>query len=199
MVLSTSTPGLKNRTPSQWSDGGKRVRGVATSYGVAGAKCHGGAGRHAGRVARSRPDPWSPETFMTAASRLAALLTFATSALAASPDDPLARHLWKERVVVALAPSAADPRLATQRRLFAAMRAGAGERDLVLVEAADASPRSAALRRRFDVPAAAFKAVLIGKDGGEKLASDTPLGPDRLFPVIDAMPMRQQETRSRPQ
>ena len=108
-------------------------------------------------------------------------------------DDPLARYLWRSRVVVALAPSRADPALAAQRRAFAALGAGARERDLVLVEATDGTPEGAALRERFG--GEGFRSVLVGKDGGEKLASAQPLGRDDLFPTIDAMPMRRDEIR----
>ena len=125
---------------------------------------------------------------------LAASLLVATAATGASSGDPLAPFRDKARVLVALAPSASDPGLVEQRRLFAAMGPDAAARDLVMVEAADEGARSAALRRRFGA-GSGFKAVLVGKDGGEKLASAVPLGPDDLFPLIDAMPMRRREMR----
>ena len=120
-----------------------------------------------------------------------AVLAGTTLQAGAAGDDPLARYRWTDRVVVALAATAADPDLARQRRIFQAMRAGARDRDLVLVEAVDPTPEGAALRRRFG--GSGFRAVLIGKDGGAKLDADRPLGPDDLFPLIDAMPMRQDE------
>ena len=106
--------------------------------------------------------------------------------------DPLARFRWHSRVVVALAPGRDDPALAAQRRLFAALGADGRERDLVLVAASGDTPEGADLRRRFGA-GAGFVAILIGKDGGEKLRSPAPLGRDALFPLIDAMPMRRQE------
>jgi hypothetical protein len=39
--------------------------------------------------------------------------------------------------------------------------------------------------------------VLIGKDGGEKLRRTTPLSPEELFAIVDAMPMRRAEMRER--
>ena len=125
----------------------------------------------------------------------AGILGASSAALGASTsDDPLAIYRWKSRVIVALTPSATDPNLDRQRRLYHDMGHGARERDLVLVEAVGPSPAAAALRRRFDV-VSGFTALLIGKDGGEKLRSDTPVGPADLFPLIDTMPMRQQEMR----
>ena len=44
-------------------------------------------------------------------------------------------------------------------------------------------------------PSASFIFLLIGKDGGEKLRSDSLVNADRLFSVIDAMPMRKNEMK----
>ncbi len=112
-------------------------------------------------------------------------------------EDPLARFRWQSRVVVALAPARGDPALLAQRRLFAALGADGRERDLVLVEATGDTPEGAALRRRFGA-VAGFEAILVGKDGGEKLRSPAPLDRDALLPLIDAMPMRRLETTRRP-
>lgn len=135
---------------------------------------------------------------MPALSRLLLLAAVAAAPLAApafGAGDPLAPYRWRSRVLVALAPSPADAALAAQRRLFAGLGVAARERDLVLVEATDDTPRGAALRRRFG--GEGFRAVLIGKDGGEKLSAAEPLGADALFPLIDSMPMRQDEMSRR--
>ena len=133
---------------------------------------------------------------MFAASLLgAAVLAAAGPALAAGMGaDPLTAYRWKARVLVAVASDPADPKLAQQRALYAGMKAGARERDLVLVEAAGASPDAAALRKAFDL-GPGFHAVLVGKDGGSKLTSSEPLKDAQLFPLIDAMPMRQDEMK----
>ena len=68
----------------------------------------------------------------------------------------------------------------------------------MLVVGSGDEPGARALRQAFDVGPDGFRAGLVGKDGGAKLSADAPLGPDRLFPVIDAMPMRQDETSRRP-
>lgn len=54
---------------------------------------------------------------------------------------------------------------------------------------------SAAARRRFRVSPDEFTVILVGKDGGEKLRSRTPVTIDTLIHLIDAMPMRQKEVR----
>jgi Domain of unknown function (DUF4174) len=53
----------------------------------------------------------------------------------------------------------------------------------------------AAMRHRFKVEPNEFLVILIGKDGGEKLNSRTPVAADKLERLIDSMPMRQSEMR----
>lgn len=134
---------------------------------------------------------------MPASTLLAAMLggglLIAAVAPAAEGPDPLARYRWMARVLVAVAPDTHDPALVRQRQLFQAMGAGGRNRDLVLVEAVGGA--GAALCRVLGCEPDAFMAVLVGKDGREKLRSTEPLGSDRLFTVIDAMPMRRDEAR----
>ena len=114
------------------------------------------------------------------------------AALAASPT--LAQMKWERRVLIVAAPSPQDPALAEQRRILGTWTAKRDERDLTIVEvvgdhvrgAGDSAP---ALRRKFRLPAT-FTAILIGKDGGEKLRSAKPLPNAVLEQTIDAMPMR---------
>ena len=75
--------------------------------------------------------------------------------------------------------------------------AGSGEDGLPedLVVRLTTSEEEAA-ERRFHVGDNEFTVVLIGKDGGEKLRSRSPVSMERLIEVIDAMPMRQKEARS---
>ena len=133
-------------------------------------------------------------------SGLAASVTLAMAAFpghdAPNLDDPLAAYRDKARVLVVLAPTATDPSLLRQREIFAAMKEGAGERDLALLEAIGSGEQARALRRLFGLDES-FHAVLVGKDGGDKLTASNPLGADQLFPLIDSMPMRQREMRKR--
>jgi hypothetical protein len=139
---------------------------------------------------------------MAMRKRGAAGLIFAVASIggsAAAGDatgiDPLARHRWASRVLVLSAPDAADRNLKGQREALASARAETRARDLVVVEAVGFDARARALRRRLDLPADAFRAVLVGKDGGAKLTASEPIPPQRLFATIDAMPMRQDEMR----
>ena len=128
---------------------------------------------------------------------IASLLAMSTFSGLAAPlgGDPLAPYRWEARLLVVLAPDASDPQLLAQRRAFESMKEGADERDLALIEGIGDEPRAVALRLRLGLNDKQFHAVLIGKDGGDKLTSATPLGAEQLFPLIDAMPMRQQEMK----
>ncbi len=114
------------------------------------------------------------------------------AALAASPT--LAQMRWERRVLIVAAPSAQDPALAAQRRILGSWSVKRDERDLTVVEIVGNQVRGAgdtapALRRKFRLPAT-FTAILIGKDGGEKLRSAHPFPAVVLERTIDAMPMR---------
>ncbi len=113
-------------------------------------------------------------------------------ALAASPT--IAQMKWERRALIVAAPSPQDASLAEQRRILANWKSNADARDLTIVEIVGdtvrgASDSAAALRRKYRLPAT-FTALLIGKDGGEKLRSAKPFPAAALETTIDAMPMR---------
>ena len=131
-------------------------------------------------------------------SWLAALSVFAATTgpvAAEGGGDVVSAYQWKARVLLVVAPRAGDPQLTQQRAMFNAMGRGAGERDLKLVTVVDETAQAAAIRARFNLEDANFHAILVGKDGGDKLVSAKPIGADVLFPLIDSMPMRQDEMR----
>ncbi len=113
-------------------------------------------------------------------------------ALAASPT--IAQMKWERRVLIVAAPSGEDVSLREQRGILADWKVKADARDLSIVEVLGDQVRGAAdtaaqIRRKYRLPAA-FTAILIGKDGGEKLRSATPFPAAALEATIDAMPMR---------
>jgi len=113
-------------------------------------------------------------------------------ALAASPT--LAQMKWERRVLIVAAASGENAALAEQRRILADWKANSDDRDLTVVEVIGdrvrgAGDTAASIRRKYRLPAA-FTAILIGKDGGEKLRSATPFPAAVLEQTIDAMPMR---------
>ena len=116
---------------------------------------------------------------------------------ASAAEDPLAIHRWTNRIVVISAPGPDDPLLARQRALLAAVPDGVRARDLVVLEAVGAGAEARRLRARLGLPDAAFRVVLVGKDGGAKRNAATPLPAETLFATIDAMPMRRDEAKRR--
>ncbi len=57
----------------------------------------------------------------------------------------------------------------------------------------------AATRHRFKVDPSQFLVVLLGKDGGEKLTSPTPVPMDKIKELVDSKPMRNSEMQDNPQ
>lgn len=124
---------------------------------------------------------------------------FAGIVSAASLDT----YAWHKRVLIVFADNATSPPLVKQRELADHAIQGFTERDLIPVQVIGQSVEGAsdsadALRKRYGVPANAFRVLLIGKDGGVKIDSSEPVEAQRLFTTIDAMPMRKQELQSAP-
>jgi hypothetical protein len=138
---------------------------------------------------------------LLAASLLVAAAAAAAAAEAGAQTVPALReHRWKRRVLVVLAPAAGSPAEPTYRAQRAELARAAGllaERDVLVVDVADAAGAARTLRRQLGVPAGAFAAVLVGKDGGVKLRRRTLLRADVVLSTIDAMPMGAAEARRR--
>ena len=100
---------------------------------------------------------------------------------------PDLRHFqWKNRVLLLFAPSETDAVLKEQTALIEAHATGFQDRDLIVFVV----PAHAPWWERFHADAGRFTVVLIGKDGGEKLRQTSLLQPEKLFQVVDSMPMR---------
>ena len=104
------------------------------------------------------------------------------------------------RVVLVFAPSLKDRRLTQQRGEMARFAPGAAARDLLFVQVAEgkvlgARDEAGRLRRKFNVPAAAYQTVLLGKDGEVALRVPGPVAAARIEATIDSMPMRREEVR----
>lgn len=88
----------------------------------------------------------------------------------------------EQRILRITAPSAENETYRAQAALLLPAWSGLLERDFVI---------------ECHFEAKAFAVTLIGKDGGEKLRRSTPLTPAELFAIVDAMPMRRAEMKSR--
>lgn len=100
---------------------------------------------------------------------------------------------WKRRVLVIASPSRNTQAYLSQRKELSVEGPDWRERDLVLLEVI--GPEKNDLRGAFHLKAGDFTVLLIGKDGGVKLRSGTPVSSREIFELIDTMPMRRQEIR----
>lgn len=111
---------------------------------------------------------------------------------------------WQNRLILLFAPTSQYPTYLMQLENFQDCEAEMDERDIrVLSFFADDYDNDRLLeapnedihtiRKRFQAPADRFLAVLIGKDGTEKLRSKQPFNMDYINRLIDSMPMRQHE------
>ena len=119
-------------------------------------------------------------------------------------------------MLLVFAASDHDPRYMQQMQMLEHHGAEMQERDLVLIPVvtetgAQITPETLRVirgpglpdqeqmlaRQRFHILPGAFAAILLGKDGGEKLRVTVPVSIDRLNRTIDAMPMRKDEMKDR--
>ncbi len=86
-----------------------------------------------------------------------------------------------KRILDVFGKDANDNSYAEQLRILNADPKGINERDIVI-------------RKHLGAPA--FKVVLTGKDGGQKYTSDKVITLEKLYGIIDAMPMRRDEMQN---
>jgi hypothetical protein len=132
---------------------------------------------------------------------LVALILFLLSSQVFAMNS-LSDLTWKKRIIIVFA-DAGDKRLERQVKILTDQRAELEERDLVVISVTNgeastafgnaAKPDAAALRDETGVKKGSFQVILVGRDGGIKLRSDTVVPDVELFDVIDRMPMRQAE------
>ncbi len=119
----------------------------------------------------------------------------------------LDNYKWKKRLLLLFAPKE-DAAYQKQIQLFKEQQVGSDERDLLIVQLLvegisriDSQPinpvLAAQIRERFKVEQQKFQVILVGKDGTTKRRDHSLVPPEVIFGEIDAMPMRQQEMRSR--
>jgi len=135
-------------------------------------------------------------------TRLLVALIFVLVSSQVFAMNSLSDLTWKKRVIIVFADDG-DKRPERQVKILTDRRAELEERDLVVLSVINdeastafgnvAKPDAAALRDEADVRKGSFQVILVGKDGGIKLRSDTVVPDVELFDVIDRMPMRQAE------
>jgi hypothetical protein len=132
----------------------------------------------------------------------------ATSGRSQGVEFKLSDYQWQHRILLVFAPSIGSSHYRQQLQAWQTDTVETTDRDLKLVQILGTgesqvdgqSINSASverLRQQFGMTPEEFAVVLVGKDGMEKQRSQTPIDSATLFRTIDAMPMRQQEMRSR--
>ena len=123
------------------------------------------------------------------------------------PPSPTTLAALKDhfRPLLVFAPAPDDPALRAQLTRLLESAAGLDERDVLVIAVPYNTPSptditltpadAVAARRRFNIAPNDFAALLIGKDGSEKLRSHRPISFSKLRDTIDSMPMRQQEMK----
>jgi hypothetical protein len=117
----------------------------------------------------------------------------------------LSQHLWKNRVIVILS----EDNAAFQRQMlaFKSNKKGMNERSLIVYhlksdEYEQVMPKrdvqkSTNLFEKYKQANASFILILFGLDGGIKLRQTDFLSCEKLFAIIDSMPMRSSELKNR--
>lgn len=78
-----------------------------------------------------------------------------------------------------------------QKALLNNVKAGVVERDIKITVV----PAASELNKEYKIKPGTFIVILVGKDGSEKHRSVAVLQPQKLFTIIDAMPMRRSEMK----
>ena len=76
-----------------------------------------------------------------------------------------------------------------QLALFDKEVVGMKDRDIIITVIA----KENLLNKKYHIKEGSFTVILLGKDGTEKFRTEEILLPQKLFAIIDAMPMRQAE------
>ena len=133
---------------------------------------------------------------------------------AGCPAQPNTLHAMRNcyRPLLVFAPAMNDPQMVAQFNQLKTQVAELKSRDILYVPvvpeghnqpipgsrlhtASLSEDELAAVRLHFKVEPTEFLVILIGKDGGEKLNSPSPVSVDRLKQLVDSMPMRKRETQ----
>ena len=78
-----------------------------------------------------------------------------------------------------------------QKALLNNVKAGVVERDIKITVV----PAASELNKEYKIKPGTFIVILVGKDGSEKHRAVAILQPQKLFTIIDAMPMRRSEMK----
>lgn len=134
------------------------------------------------------------------------LVIFGMIILQSTKAQELKKYQWENRLVLIFAENKFSKLLKDQIDLFEKNTAGLKERKLKIYQFSendykdtfDSDWKTSTIKtKEFFTIKEKFKVVLIGLDGGIKLTQKTILSTEKLFAIIDAMPMRKSELRQK--
>ena len=123
--------------------------------------------------------------------------------------EALDAHRWTHRLLIAFVAEEAELETLSLNASLAAAACELEDRNMVigwivsegvsrLGDVEISSDTAELLRDGFGIPSGAFTVLLIGKDGGVKARYEAAPSLGEIFALIDGMPMRRSEMRSRP-
>lgn len=120
--------------------------------------------------------------------------------------QPIAHHQWKDRLILLFSPQLEGNTAIKQLDHFQEDQAAVKERDLLIYQI---SPKKGLgpkgtlsveqlewFYNYYHVGKDEFNLLLIGKDGSEKLRSERWIDRQKVFDLIDGMPMRRAEMKN---
>jgi hypothetical protein len=118
----------------------------------------------------------------------------------------LEQHQWKNRILIVKTNQDSNNLFEKQIREILSDKKGITERKLIIYTANDAILKMLDFSKNKEIkisnvkegilkPKENFEILLIGLDGGIKLKQDKFLALEKLYSIIDAMPMRKQELK----
>ncbi len=118
----------------------------------------------------------------------------------------IGKNQWKNRVLILLTKDAENTEYGNQLTEFNGELINFNERKLVVYHVTPASykvglntttkPISSILYKKYKKTKSDFEVILIGLDGGLKLRQDSILTKQKLYKLIDSMPMRKNELKN---
>ena len=139
---------------------------------------------------------------------LALVMSNPTLAIASADGALLDSYTWHNRLLLIFTPFQNHPEFIAQNRDLATVEADLVDRDLVVLRMMPGAAvtidnnvlntsNSDTFYQNFAIETGEFRVLLIGKDGTLKLTRSSAVITTDLFELIDSMPMRQMEMRSR--
>lgn len=134
------------------------------------------------------------------------VLALILSLFMVNKTDLLDKYLGKNRILLVFTPDYQDDRFQRQQAILQNSKAKLKERDLILIEMNQndgygenqySETEVINLRKKYSIKPSEFAVILIGKDGTEKLRYNDVVQAEQLISIIDSMPMRKEEMKSR--